>query len=213
MKRISLLFLISIFLVNRAAAQEQGPVSVSVIGYLGVNGTRSTGHSLQLKLAYHINRFSIGTGISYFNSGFEKQGPSLTTFYPNILYEDYTFRHLLLPLTLSYHAPMGSRVEFIPSVGVGVSYNMNGKYHTQSSDSSFYNRDFSSVEFDQYFNKVSLWGNAAIHFSYKVSEPLSLLAGIEFQGMFTGMYKSSVVIPRNEHCATLYFGMGARYRF
>jgi hypothetical protein len=213
MKKISLLFLISLFLVNRAAAQEQAPVSVSVMGYLGVNGARSTGHSLQLKLAYHINRFSIGTGIAYFNSGFEKQDEFFTTFYPNISYEEYTFRHLLLPLNLSYHIPMGGRVAFIPSVGVGVSYNMSGKYYTQSSDSSSYNRDFSDREFDQYFRKVSLWGNAAIHFSYKVSEPLSLLAGIEFQGMFTGIYKSSVVIPRNEHCATLYFGMGARYRF
>ncbi len=211
----SLLFLsIALYSSLQTLAQGQSPVSLSVEGALGPIGSRSTGHSLGLTAAYHLGRFSIGTGLTYFTAGREQENRVLFPFntYPHADYEEYVFRHLMLPLTLSYHAPMGRKVEFIPSAGLGISYNTGAKYRTQSSDSSFYKRDFSSTEFDRYFRKVSVWGLAAVRFSYKLSEPLALLAGVEARGMLTGIYKPEAGLPQ-EHTMTLFFSLGARYRF
>lgn len=214
MKKSLLILSIALYSTLQAGAQEQGPVSVSVEGALGPIGTRSTGHSFGFTAAYHINRFSIGTGLTYFTSGLEKENRVLfpVNTYPPSDYEEYVFRHLLMPLTLSYHAPMGRKVEFIPSIGLGISYNTSAKFRTQSSDSNFYKRDFSSAEFDQYFRKVSVWGHAAVRFSYKLNEALALLAGAEARGMLTGLYKPEANLPQ-ERTLTLYFSLGARYRF
>lgn len=214
MKKSLLILSIALYGSLQTIAQEQGPVSVSVEGALGPIGTRSTGNSLGFTVAYHSNRFSIGTGLTYFNSGREQE--NRVTFplntYPPVDYEEYVFRHLLVPLTLSYHAPMGRKVEFIPSIGFGISYNTSAKYRTQSSDSNFYKRDFNSAEFDRYFRKVSVWGHAAVRFSYKLSEAFALLAGVEARGMLTGLYKPEAHLPQ-EHPLALYFSLGARYRF
>ena len=210
------LFILSLISCNAThiIAQERGPISVSATGYVGANGTRSVGSSFQLKVDYHINRFSVGSGITYFSAGIEREG---AIFHPvnqsiNTYREEYSFRHLMLPLTLSYHAPMGKTFEFIPSVGLGASYTAKARYSTQSSDSSYFKRDFTDGEFDRNFRKVNLWGIAALNFACNVNEQLALLAAIEGQGMLTTAFKPEADVYRGRQ-ASLYFGLGLRYWF
>ncbi len=214
MKKRFLILSVTLWGTLQANAQEHGPLSVSAAGYVGANGTRSPGSSFQLKADYHINRFSIGSGITYFSAGIEREGsvflPPNNSF--NTYLEAYTFRHLMLPLTFSYHAPMGKTFEFIPSVGLGASYTAKVRYSTQSSDSSFFNRDFSDWEFERNFRKVNLWGIAALNFACNVNEQLALLAAIEGQGMITNAYKPGAEAYRGRQ-ASLYFGLGLRYWF
>lgn len=179
MKKLLWFTAITFCTITNAVAQEQSLLSVSAGGYLGGGTTHTIGHSLQLKVAYHINRFSIGTGINYFNSGYARKGvdfsPPHTNTYENELREEYIFRNLMLPVMLSYHAPMGSIFEFIPSVGIGASYTTKAQFSAQSSDSSFFKHDITSREFESNFRKVNLWGIAALHLACNLNEQLALL--------------------------------------
>jgi hypothetical protein len=210
MRKLLLMFAVTLCRTTPIAAQEQGPLSLSAAGYLGTNSAESTGHSLQLKAAYHVGKFSISLGVSHFSSGVSIRNSPVDT-YP-YTYDELTLTHLMLPLALNYHAPMGNKFEFIPSIGLGISYNTGAKYMTSSSDSSFYQKKFSNEEFNEIFRKVSIWSSGAVHFSYRLSEHLALLAGSEFQIMLSNKFKPNAGIG-NEHPLTLFFGLGARYRF
>jgi hypothetical protein len=213
MKKLFFILSVTAYSVQ-AGAQERGPLSVSATGYIGANGTRSMGSSIQLKLDYHINRFSIGSGITYFSAGIEREGIILhpVTQLNNTYREEYSFRHLMLPLMVSYHAPMGKTFEFIPSAGLGASYTAKALYGTQSSDSSYFRRNFTNEEFDRNFRKVNIWGIAALNFACNVNEQLALLAAIEGQGMITNAFKPEADVYRGRQ-ASLYFGLGLRYWF
>jgi hypothetical protein len=83
----------------------QDGASNNAIGYLGLYSNIET----EVSLDYKINRFSLGTGISYFASidGTEHNA----TPFPNAYNYDrrYIFRHFMVPVNFGYHIPMGNR--------------------------------------------------------------------------------------------------------
>lgn len=180
--------------------------SINAMGYWGPFSNIET----QVGLDYKINRFSLGTGISYFTStdGTEHNATPL----PNAYNYDhrYIFRHFLVPVNFGYHMPLGNRFFVIPMINLGLSYNTSVKYMTwEDHYLNLYERKLSQPEFNQHFRRVSLWAGLALRFSYSITDKLSLLAAIHGRGTITPINKDE---PYQQRSSSISAGAGLQYR-
>lgn len=204
MKSALLSTILFTFSCIRVIAQDGA--SINAMGYLGPYSNIET----QVGLDYKINRFSLGTGISYCTSidGAEHNA----TPFPNAYNYDqrYIFRHFMVPINFGYHIPMGNRFFLIPMVNLGLSYNTSVKYMTwEDHYLNLYERKLSQQEFDQHYKRVSLWAGLALRFSYRIADRLSLLAALHGRGSITPINKDSHYQQRSSSISA---GAGLQYR-
>jgi hypothetical protein len=183
----------------------QNGASIKAMGYWGPYSNIEA----QLGLDYKINRFSLGTGISYFTSvdGTEHNA----TPFPNAYNYDqrYIFRHVIVPLNIGYHIPVGSRFHIIPMAIIGISYNTSVKYMTwEDYYANLYERKLSRQEFDQHYRRISLWAGLALRFSYHITDRLSILASFQGRGTITPINKNDSYRQRSSSISA---GAGFQY--
>jgi len=187
------------------AQNEQNAWSVLAAGAFG-----RFGNEVQVGAEFPIGRFSLGAGLSYLGSVHLKDTIDLPYPNSNKYFKELGFRHLMLPVTLAYRMPMGRRFAFIPMLSAGVSYNIRARYSSWTDQyQNYFERNISGNEYDGYFRRISLWAGAAVRVSYKLSERVSIFAGVHGRYMLLPVSKSGPSIRAGNGG----IGGGLQYQF
>lgn len=167
-----------------------------VPGLMSEEKTFITNYNAGLTAGYQLNRWRFQTGVQYMTSGYK---------YDLVFSTDYdpltgkvnpsgdvrlTFRHIGIPVQVAYALPIGKKLNLVPSLGLLATYNMNLQSRTRYNNGTRENtQTLSGDDFTALFNRVSLWGTAALHVEYKLSDRVSLFGGPSANYMITNLAK------------------------
>lgn len=177
----------------------------------GHSGTAPMTVSLQLRAGYRMGRFSLVTGLQYFTSGFDQYINIPVGSEPQILTNSFTFRNVMLPVSLQLHMPMGQWFELLPEAGLGISYTGHALYEIASPvpDRKVLSRD----EFKAAFRRYNVWGTLGLHLACNFNEQMAILAGVDLMATINGIDKEK---PTQRAATRLLAGnvnLGFRYKF
>jgi hypothetical protein len=200
-----LLFLASIGLISCPAFSQNGLYISSSVG-AGISNTKNdieftNGNSISkvgipsyeanVNVGYQFKHWRLQTGLQYSTSGYKLKGLLFSSeFDPldpnpnpvgNSTYQ-ITYKHIGIPLQVGYVLRPEKKLSIIPTVGLLTTYNLGAKSVTTIAGEAT-NHKWGKDEFDNAYNRISLWGTAAVQFEYKLNKRISLTATPSIQGM------------------------------
>ena len=145
-----------------------------------------------LLLGYRFNHLEWSTGATFLRSGYSESYTSGDfVLMHNTSVEN--FYHFAIPLNVGYCVNLTKHLFIQPGIGVSASYNYAvHEQTTESTGSSSYttSRNLTNTEFNNLYNRFSIWGTAHVHVCYKFNSRINIIAGPETQFM-TGSVKQS----------------------
>jgi hypothetical protein len=149
-----------------------------------------------LNIGYRYKNWRIESGIEYLTSGYQMNNLNLTldpdpAGYKRDGQDKYkmTYSHVAVPLRLGYVICPNKKLSLVPYVGVLVSYNMSAKSAVTVNGNGD-KTTWSKADFDESYNRVSIWGTANLYLEYRLSNKISLFGGPSFKYMFSNMAKT-----------------------
>jgi hypothetical protein len=142
----------------------------------------------RLNACYRLGRFSVVTGIQYFTSGFDQYINIPVGSEPQVLAYSFTFRNILLPVSLQLHMPMGQWFELLPSAGLGISYTGHALYEIAIPVPD--RKVLSSNDFKAIFRRYNAWGVLSLQLACNFYERMARLGGFEMLGNVIGIEKT-----------------------
>ena len=156
-------------------------------------------YNLRMGVGYERNKWRIETGVRYFTTGYKNA--EYLVFENNIntttgvitgsekVNNTYTFTHIAVPVSIGYKIPLTKKLSLVPMAGALVSYNL--KCHLKSvTDIYTYSVDYPQEEFERTYNRINVWGSAAINLEYKVGRRLKVAGGLQTDFMLNTMINS-----------------------
>lgn len=207
MKHILLTLLITVSGLGTNLMAQNG-LSVNAMCF------RGSGNEVHLGIDYRVNGFSLGIGLAYMSSQVQFDPDPVFNFPMSAYKKRYIFRHLMLPVELAWHLPVGSRFSLIPAVNTGIGYNTSMKYMTwQDHYLNLYERKISQEEFDQSYKRISLWAGFSARLAYRVTERISILAALQGRFMITPVNKKTITGSGQQYGNSIGAGAGVQYYF
>ncbi|WP_118974153.1 autotransporter outer membrane beta-barrel domain-containing protein [Taibaiella koreensis] len=197
-----------------AATYAQNGFYLSASGGAGIsNATRSEipgptlgdkhavfQYGARITVGYQMKRWRLQTGVQYLTSGFKRDLIFGNDFNPANLPgvvnpsgdQSVTFHHIGIPVQVAYTLPLGNKLSLVPTLGVLATYNTGATVQTwEGNNKSTYN--LTGDAFGTQYNRISVWGTAALHLEYKLSDKVSLFGGPSASYMFGNMVKQGSI--------------------
>lgn len=201
MKNIALfgILLISIFSIP-VFAQREAFLCFSVSGGVGGNlkesyninysGSTVGAFGLDLKAGYRFgSNIELITGLSFNKTGLSNKMEAVYPYNLSPYSERFTYYNVYVPLEIGYSLKVNERFRIIPSVSVGLSHLLAGKYLVETDFT--YSQDLDRVTRIKNYNSIAVWAGAALLASYHLTDRWSLFGGYRYNGMLKSFTKSS----------------------
>ena len=111
------------------------------------------------------------------------------------------YTHFSVPLNVAYKIKLSRHFFISPGIGVSCSYNSSARERETDQSGTFVenssNHELSATEFNDKYNRMSLWAGARVYGGYAVNRRLSVIAGPEVQYMVSSLLKNTESYQRN----------------
>lgn len=216
----TLFSLFSILVCSCGASFAQDGFFITATGYGCITGNLSgpsdaseiaSGLKSGINIGYQRNRWQFSTGIHYLETGYQQDIFYNNNFNPDTpLYQQFKFRHILVPLEVGYELLPGRRFGLIPSAGLAFSHNTAMRYLSNNGN---YERTVKNTEFSMNYNAFSFFAHVGFHVRYKINDQFSLLAGYQSFFMLSNLNKLHSSAEPDIYTYTVQGGAGLCYRF
>ena len=150
-----------------------------------------------LTLGYQYKNWRVQTGLQYIKSGYQLNNLLYgTDFDPGLSAEpfkgDYTisYNHIGIPLQVGYVIAPAKRISLVPYLGILTTYNTGASSVISTSGNEATTR-WTKSDFENRYNRMSVWGTASLHLEYKLTQKVSLFGGPSLQYMLSGFDKAT----------------------
>ncbi len=144
-------------------------------------------------IGYEHKHWRFETGVQYLRTGYEM---------PNLLFgTDFdgelshfatgpgklrlTYNHIGIPLRAGYVFYSSRKINLVPYLGILSTYNTGARSVFNSTANTW-----SATAFDNRYNRISVWGTAALYLEGKVSSKVSLFGGSSLYYMISDFAKA-----------------------
>lgn len=151
-----------------------------------------------MSIGYHYKNWRIASGVEYLTSGYQMNNlvlnPDPAGYKTGQDKYKMTYGHLAIPLQVGYSIFPHRKLSVVPYLGVLVSYNLSAKTYAKIDDGE-QTIKWSKEDFDNVYNRISVWGSAALYLEYRLATRISLYGGPSLKYMFSNMGKEQSNIP------------------
>lgn len=169
--------------------------------------TRSSRYSYNasLGIGYRYKNWRFQTGVQYLKTGYELNNLVFSSdFDPTRIIAvpsgDYriTYDHIGVPVQVGYTIAPSKKLSLVPYLGLLPTYNLGARSVISASGTETVNK-WTSAAFGSRYNRISLWGTAALQLEYKVSNKVSITGGPSLQYMISNFEKNTHPVPENQY--------------
>lgn len=180
--------------ISKVNPDIQTAQGISQSGLMSYQGT--------LGIGYQLKRWRIQSGIQYLTSGYQLNnilsGSGFDPLNPNQSGHDkyrMSYTHIGIPIQIGYTIAPHKKWSLVPYLGIIMGYNTRAAAGTITS--SMVTSPLTKAEFDNRYNRLSIWGTAALHAEYKVIDRVSLFGGPSFKYMLSNFGKPFSAVPED----------------
>jgi hypothetical protein len=166
-------------------------------------------YSMRLNVGYQYSHIMLSAGAGVLRTGFAY----LNYNYSSHHFTDYFFNHLIIPLSVGYKLSSSGRWSFMPVAGPEITYNYSARISAinVSNEPNYKTVKIPSYFFDNYYQKISLFGVLQTNFDYLVAPRLEFVLTPEFNWAITSQQIFQVSHPQfprqHDYCFLLNVGI------
>lgn len=155
-------------------------------------------YNARLTLGYQYKNWRVQMGLQYLKTGYQLNNllfgtdfdPGLTTLSFSTGKYKMTYDHFGIPVQIGYVIAPTKKLSLTPYLGVLTTYNTGATSVIHETGKETVN-NWSKEAFDKRYNRLSVWGTAALYLEYKLSNKVSLFGGPSLQYMLSNFNKVS----------------------
>ena len=118
-----------------------------------------------------------------------------------------TYGHIGIPLQVGYVMAPAKRLSLVPYIGILTTYNTGANSYLTISGKETTNK-WSGTDFENRYNRISLWATASLYLEYKLSNRISLFGGPSAQYMMSNF--SNAFANQRNHNISIDLGVKMR---
>jgi len=160
--------------------------------------TRSSliNYNAKIGIGYKYKNWRFQTGLQYLQTGYELNNllfssdfdPAQPVTTGTGTYQ-IRYKHLGIPLQVGYVIQPQKKFSLVPFIGLLTTYNIDAKSNIEMGN-AITNTSWSRKDFDNRYNRMSVWGTAALYGQFNLNNNISLFAGPSLQYMISNFDKS-----------------------
>lgn len=162
-------------------------------------------------IGYRYKKFRFQVGIQYMTSGYKRD----EIVFPGEYHPDSSantkdnspfevrYTHLMIPVQVGYNIRVSNKFSVVPYLGILAGYNLGAKtFITEAGKERSYT--LTKADFNNRYNRLSLWGQISVQAEYRLGPIVSLTAGPSVTRMISNLeqvHANAIVKPTQKNYA------------